>query len=74
MTQYTMQLSEPDPNHQGFIRRYYAIIDVFMSGSDWHWIQTDSNGKFFGAMSGSHDTSEEALCDALRKLGGDCWT
>ncbi len=73
MSHHTMQLSEPDPNHPGFTRRYYATIDVSMSGSTWTWCQVDAHGSYFGQPSQGHTTEDIALNDALSKLNGDEW-
>jgi len=73
MTYHTMQLSEPDPSHAGFIRRYYATVDVAMSGTTWTWRQVDTNGSNVGKPSQSHATEDDALKDALNRLNGDEW-
>lgn len=73
MTWHTMVLSEADPHRQGFIRRYFATIDVVMSGSAWVWQQVDANGSYFGHASAPQPTEDLAKSDALQTLNGDEW-
>lgn len=73
MTWNTMILSEPDSAHAGFMRRYYATIDVAMSGTYWLWRQVDAHGNYVGTVSAQFSTEAEALQDALSQLGGDRW-
>ncbi|MEI6746347.1 MAG: hypothetical protein WCL34_10320 [Methylococcaceae bacterium] len=73
MTYHTMILSEPDNTHNGFIRRYYATIDISMPSTQWMWQQVDANGQPFGVVSQTFASEEEAKRDALSKLNGDCW-
>lgn len=72
MSWHTMVLSEADSNHQGYIRQYYARVDIRMSGADWIWQQIDINGDFVGESS-SHPTEDKAKNDALNSLNGDYW-
>ena len=73
MTHHTMILSESDNIHAGFIRRYYATIDISMPSKQWMWQQVDANGQLFGSVSQTFATEEDAKRDALSKLNGDCW-
>lgn len=73
MTHHVMQLSEPHPTRHGFIQRYYATVDVSMSGASWHWNVVDHNGRFIGSPSGAFPTEGDALDSALKVLNGDCW-
>jgi len=75
MTWHTMICSEGDPNHPGFIRRYYATVDVSMPGGTWYcyWQQVDANGKLIGNAAGPFPAQEDAKADALRQLNGDEW-
>lgn len=73
MTYQTMVLSEPHTVRPGFITKYYATIDVAMSGSGWHWRLIDSDGQMLAALSSPFPTEEQARDDALRKLNGDGW-
>lgn len=73
MTWHTMVLTEPDPAHAGFIRRYYALVDVSMVGTLWHWRQVDANQKPFGAVSPPFNTEDDAFDDAMKSLGGYQW-
>ena len=73
MSFHTMALSEADPAHPGFKRRYYATIDVILSGFSWEWTQVDINGNYFGQTYSSFASEKEAKSDALAKLNGDNW-
>lgn len=73
MTYHTMVLSEPDSAHTGFIRRYYATIDISMPTTNWLWRQVDANGSYVGPVSTAFLTEDEAKNDALQALNGDEW-
>ncbi len=73
MTHHVMVLNEADSNHPGFIRRYYATIDVFMSGQNWEWCQVDYNGKYVGNNHTPFISEIDAKADALKNLNGDEW-
>jgi hypothetical protein len=68
-----MVLTEPHPAKPGFISRYFAIVDVAMSGTSWFWRQVDDAGKYVGNASPAFPTEGVALDDALVKLNGDGW-
>jgi hypothetical protein len=68
-----MVLTEPNPTKPGYISRYFANVDVVMSGTSWFWQQLDHAGKHFGSKSPAFHTEEAALDDALAKLNGDEW-
>lgn len=72
MTHHTLRLEEDDPHHPGFIRRYYACIDVSMpSGAGgWVWAQVDVDGKYVGGASQPFTSEDEAKDDARRALDG----
>ncbi len=70
---HTMILSEEDPAHAGFSRRYYAMIEIAISGFSWQWTQVDSSGKHIGQPHSSFDSEIKAKGDALEKLKGDRW-
>jgi hypothetical protein len=73
VTWNTMILSESDPNHLGFVRRYYATIDIFASGNNWAWCQVDTAGNYVGSQSKFFQTEDDAKNDALQVLNGDWW-
>lgn len=73
MTWHTMVLTEPHATKPGFISRYFAVVDVSMSGTSWSWRQVDDAGKPVGTLSGAFATEDAALDDALAKLNGDGW-
>ena len=73
MTWHTMVLSEADPRHNGFIRRYYATIEVAMSGTSWTWCLVDASGNYVDNASNPLPTEDTAKEDALKKLNGDKW-
>lgn len=73
MSHHKMRLSEADPSNQGFIRHYYATIDVLISNNYWVWRQVDANGKYFGSPSKNFNTEHEAKNNALEHLNGDEW-
>jgi hypothetical protein len=73
MTYHTMVLSEPDAIHNGFVRRYFAIIDVSIVGTQWHWQQVDANGNRVGSLSDPFLTEDDAMDAALQAMNGDGW-
>lgn len=73
MTYRTMVLNEPDTVHAGFVRRYFAIIDVSMANDKWHWQQVDANDHRVGALSAPFKTEDDAMDAALQALNGDDW-
>lgn len=73
MTWHTMVLSEPHPAKPGFFSRYFAIVDVAMSGTSWIWRQVDDARKYVGNASTAFPTEDAALGDALAKLNGHGW-
>jgi len=68
-----MILSENDNQKIGFIRRYYAKIDITLHHNSWIWQQIDAHGKNFGNPSNNFATEQEAMDDALAQLDGDDW-
>jgi hypothetical protein len=73
MTWHTMVLTEPHPTKAGFISRYFAIVDVAMSGTNWFWQQVDDDGKHVGNASAAFAKEDAALDDALATLDGHEW-
>ena len=73
MTWHTMILNDPYPTRTGFISKYFANIDVAMSGSSWIWRQVDDSGNYVGSASSPFATEDAALDDALKQLNGDEW-
>ena len=73
MSLHVLRVSEDDPHHAGFIRHYYAHIDIVMQGSDWVWKQKDINGNYIGNTSQPQPTEDAAKDDAMQKFDGDEW-
>lgn len=73
MAWHTMVLSEPHPTKAGFISRYFAVVDVAMSGMNWIWRQVDHAVNYVDNSSAPLTTESDALNDALNKLNGDNW-
>jgi hypothetical protein len=73
MTHHTMVITEPNPNHPGFISKYYATIDVTLSGTNWEWCQVEYSGKYIGNTYSPFATEDDAKADALRQLNGIGW-
>jgi hypothetical protein len=73
MTWHTLVLTEDHPTRPGFTSRYYATIDVVMSGTDWIWRQVDGNSQYVGPASAAFPTEDQAMQDALTSLNGDDW-
>jgi len=73
VTWHTMVITEDDPSHSGFIRRYYATVDISRQGSDWVWQQVDVNGNYIGNINGTLSTEDSAKDDALKILKGNYW-
>ena len=73
MTYHSMVLSEPDSANIGFIRRYYATIDISQPSTSCFWRQIDANGNYVGSVSASFPTVDDAKNDALHVLNGDRW-
>ena len=73
MTWHTLAINEADHLHAGFIRRYFAIVDVSMPATSWFWQQVDVNGRHVGLAHGPFGTEDDAKRHALKKLNGDKW-
>ena len=74
MSHHLMVLSEADPSKAGYIRRYYATIDISLSGNKWYWQQIDAHGAPIGNANGPFDSEGNAKNNALITLNGDDWT
>ena len=73
MSWHAMRLEEADPDHPGFIRRYYAVIDVFIKGSGWVWVQMDADGNRVGNASVPYSHENVAKKEAINALNGVEW-
>jgi len=73
VARHTMVISEEDPNHSGFIRRYFATVEITLQGSNWVWRQVDTDGKYVGTVSGTISNEDLAKDDALKTLKGYYW-
>jgi len=65
-----MELSESDPAHPGFTRKYYAAIEAVLSNAGWGWAQLDGS-TYIQSSNQSFLSEDEAYADALMTLSDD---
>lgn len=63
--------SEPHPTKRGHSLRWYATVDIALSGASWYWRMVERDGQFLGPGSPGFPTVERAKEDALAVLLGD---
>lgn len=73
MSYHTLVGSDPHPVRPGCTTRWYATVDIALSGGWWHRRLVDRNGNYASAPSARSPTEDDAKDDALKTLQGDWW-